>query len=76
MHAAMKIKETIKGPLIFTSGPEMTKMFGMKENSINMYNNIYKLSKEVTIARDSNIDTTTLSGIQQAKHWNKVHRCT
>lgn len=53
---------------------EMTKMFGMTENSINMYNNIYKLSKEVTIARDSNIDTTTLSGIQQAKHWDKEEK--
>lgn len=50
---------------------EMTKMFGMKENNINTYYNIYKLSKEITIARNSKIDTTTLSGIQQAKHWDK-----
>ncbi len=46
---------------------EMTKMFGMRENAINNYYNVYKLSKEITIARDSKVDTDTLSGIQRTK---------
>ncbi len=52
---------------------EMKKLFGMKEDSINRYNSIYKLSKEINLTRTgtSKIDTHTLSRIQQAKHWDK-----
>ena len=53
---------------------DMTKMFGMKKDSINIYWNIYKLKKQINpkiLVDSSQLDTHTLSNIETAKHWDK-----
>ena len=55
---------------------EMNKMFGMKEDAINKYLAIFKLSSQVTIARNSSdkMDLNTLAGIGSEDDWSKSEK--
>jgi len=58
---------------------EMNKMFGMKEDQIERYLNIFKLTTEVTLSREGKlnldkIDTNTLAGIGSEDDWSKSEK--
>jgi len=54
---------------------EMNKMFGMKQDQINAYLNIHKLSSQISLERAQvNMDTTTLSRIGSEDDWSKAEK--